>query len=138
MEQLKGAKTFSTINIGDRASFKVLVDRAAQESFLELSGDNSPIHVDEGFCVQSKFGRRIGYAFYLTMLLSRLYGKYLPGGSSICVRQEANFIKPFFIDDWLNVVGVVTGKIESTHFVEIETSIYRRDNELIFRGKGIE
>lgn len=129
-------RDFSTINVGDRASFDVLADEITHQKFMNLSGDDSPIHADDEFCVRSKFNRRIGYAFFLTALLSRFYGKYLPGGSSVCIRQEASFIKPFFPGDRLIVVGTVTHKIESTRFVEIETQIYRSNQELIFRGQG--
>jgi len=65
------------------------------DAFAALSGDYSPIHCDEQFCSKTRFKKRIGYAFLLTGFLSKLYGEHLPGGSSICIKQESKFIKPF-------------------------------------------
>jgi len=133
-------KNFSELSIGQQASFEVVVTEKLHESFAELSGDRSPIHCDEKFSSSTKFGKRIGYAFLLTSLLSRLYGEYLPGGSSVCLRQEASFVKPYFISDKLKIVGKVSAKTESTKVVEISSEAYRKTSsgeELVFRGKGL-
>jgi len=131
------SKSFSEINIGDKSQFRVRIDENIHASFSNLSGDFSPIHCDEEFSSKTRFKKRIGYAFMLTSFLSRLYGQYLPGGSSICIKQEASFIKPFFIGDTLKVIGEVVDKIESTRFVVIRNKIMRNDSECIFKGQGI-
>lgn len=91
------AKSFDKINIGDEAQFSVEITEKIHNNFAELFKDFSPIHSNDKFCAQTKFKKKIGYAFMLTGLLSRLYGKYLPGGNSICIKQEAMFIKPFLL-----------------------------------------
>ncbi|HLC50565.1 MAG TPA: MaoC/PaaZ C-terminal domain-containing protein [Candidatus Nanoarchaeia archaeon] len=133
---MKG-KEFSEINVGDGASFTVKIDEKLHNAFSNVSGDKSPIHCNEKFSSKTKFEKRIGYAFLLTSFVSRLYGEYLPGGTSVCIKQDAKFVKPYFIGDELKVIGKVIGKMESTKFVEIKTEIYRNKNELIFRGNGI-
>lgn len=129
-------KSFSKIKIGDKAEFDIIIDEKMHESFADLFADLSPIHCDPEFCKKTKFGKRLGYGFMLTGLLSRLYGEYLPGGSSICIKQDANFIKPFFIGDKIKVVAEVANKVESTKFIEIKTNMYRDGQECIFRGTG--
>ena len=131
------AKEFSEINVGDEASFEVIIDDKLHNEFSRLSGDHSPIHCDDEFSSKTKFKKKIGYAFLLTSMLSRLYGEYLPGGTSVCIKQAAEFIKPYFIGDRLTVHGKVIGKIDSTNFVEIKTEIYRNNDELVFKGNGI-
>lgn len=133
---MKGKK-FSAIKTGDYASFEVHYDEKIHKRFSDLSGDKSPIHCDEAFSSKTKFRKRIGYAFFLTSLVSRLYGQHLPGGTSICIKQEAKFMKPYFIGDMLKVIGKVVGKTGSTKFVEIETEIYRNRKEIVFKGNGI-
>ncbi|MBW2976546.1 hypothetical protein KY347_03820 [Candidatus Woesearchaeota archaeon] len=136
MEHRNKAKSFSEIKIGDKAEFEVFIGEKLHDSFSNLSGDFSPIHRDDEFCSKTKFEKKIGYAFMLTSFLSRLYGEYLPGGSSICIKQTSNFIKPFFIGDKITVVGEVVNKVESTQFVEIKTEMFRNDAECVFRGNG--
>ena len=130
-------KNFSEIKVGDKTEFEVQIDESIHKNFSSISGDKSPIHLDDDFSSKTKFGRKIGYAFLLTSFLSRLYGEYLPGGSSICVKQESNFIKPFFIGDTIKIKAEVFNKIESTKFVEIKSEMYRNQEECIFKGKGI-
>ena len=137
MKHRNEAKSFSEIKIGDKAEFEAFIDEKMHNSFSEMFKDFSPIHCDDAFCLKTKFKKKIGYAFMLTGFLSRLYGEYLPGGSSICIKQTANFIKPFFIGDKITVVGEVTGKVESTKFVEIKSEMLRNGNECVFRGTGI-
>jgi len=137
MNHRNKAKSFSEINAGDKAEFEVSIDEKIHNSFSELVGDFSPVHCDDEFCSKTKFKKKIGYAFMLTGFLSRLYGEYLPGGSSICIKQSADFLKPFFIGDKIKVIGEVINKVESTQFVEIKSEMFRNDGECIFRGNGI-
>ncbi len=129
--------SFDEINIGDRAQFTVEVNEEKHGMFSELVGDFSPIHCNDDFSSNTKFGKRIGYAFLLTGFLSRLYGEYMPGGSSVCIKQGSEFINPFYIGDKIKVIGEVVNKIESTKFIEIKTEMFRNDTEQVFRGMGI-
>ncbi|MBS3105523.1 hypothetical protein J4234_04655 [Candidatus Woesearchaeota archaeon] len=131
------ARSFSDIKIGDKAQFEVEINEESHASFAKLFGDFSPIHCDDKFCSKTKFKRKIGYGFMLTGFLSRLYGEYLPGGSSICIKQDAKFIKPFFIGDKIKIVGKVVNNIKSTNLIEINIEMYRNGKELVFKGAGI-
>lgn len=131
------SKAFVDIKIGDMDRFEIVIDENIHNAFASLSGDTSPIHCSNEFSKNSRFGKRIGYAFLLGGLLSRFYGEFLPGGSSICIKQESKFIKPYYIGDRLTVVGEVIGKIDSTQFIEIKTEIFREEKECIFKGIGI-
>jgi|SRR3989338_255176 len=136
MKHRNKARAFSEIKIGDKAEFEVTVDNNMHDNFSRISRDYSPIHCDDAFSEKTKFGKKIGYAFLLTSFLSRLYGEYLPGGSSVCIKQSASFIRPFFIGDKIKVVGEVVNKIESTKFIEIKSEMHRNNKECIFRGNG--
>ena len=136
MKHRNKAKSFSGLKVGDKAEFEVTIDGNMHNNFSKISGDYSPIHCDDAFSEKTKFGRKIGYAFLLTSLLSRLYGEYLPGGSSVCIKQSASFIKPYFIGDKIKVAGEVVNKTESTKFIEIKSEMYRNNKECIFRGNG--
>ncbi len=128
---------FKEIQVGDVVSFDLIVDEAMHSKFAELSGDFSPVHSSDAFCSETKFKKRIGYAFLLTSLLSRLYGEYLPGGSSVCIKQEARFIKPYYIGDKITVIAEVSDKTEATGFVEIKTKMLSNDSECVFKGLGL-
>jgi acyl dehydratase len=130
-------KTFSEIQVGDSGEFEVLVDEKMHLEFARLSSDFSPIHTSDEFSSKTRFKKRIGYAFLLVGMLSRLYGEYIPGGSSICIKQEAKFIKPYYPGDILRVRGEVVRKVNSTKFVEIRSEAFRNGDEKVFEGLGL-
>lgn len=129
--------SFAEINVGDSAEFDVHVDEKTHEKFAKLVADFSPIHSNDEFSSKTTFKRRIGYAFLLTGFLSRLYGEHLPGGSSVCIKQEARFTKPYYPGDTLKIRGVVVRKVNSTKFVEIKSEAFRNGKEKIFEGLGL-
>jgi aminoglycoside 3-N-acetyltransferase len=129
-------KGFEEIAAGDCISFAVSVSAAEHTLFQQLTGDSSPIHQDPDFARTTAFARPIGYGFQLSSLLSRVYGMLLPGGTSICIKQESQFIRPFFPDDTILVKAEVIRKIQSTRFVEIRTEMFREQTECVFRGVG--
>jgi acyl dehydratase len=130
-------KGFTEIQVGDSAEFEVIIDEQKHVAFAHLISDFSPIHTSEAFSSETRFKKPIGYAFLLTAYLSRLYGEYLPGGSSICIKQEAKFMKPYYPGDTLRIRGEVIHKVESTRFVEIKSEAFRNSDEKIFEGLGI-
>lgn len=131
------AKAFEDIEAGDEAEFTISIDDNMHNGFARLIGDYSPIHQDEAFAENTRFSKKIGYGFLLESLLSRMYGEYLPGGSSICIKQESKFIKPYYIGDNIKVKAKVTKKIYSTKFVEIQTEMFRNETECIYKGSGL-
>lgn len=128
---------FEEINLGKTATFSQKITPKVHSLFTSLSGDSSPIHTDKSFCSNTMFKTNIGYAFFLNILLSKMYGEYLPGGSSICIKQDSNFIKPYFINDEITVTSEVVEKITSTKFIHIQTKIFRNQKEHIYKGLGI-
>jgi len=137
MKHRNQAKNFLEIKIGDTAEFEVKIEEKNHLTFSELVGDYSPIHFEKEYYTQTKYGQKIGYGFLLMSFLSRLYGEYLPGGSSICIKQEGKWIKPYFIGDTIKIAAIVINKVNSTHFVEVETKMYRNSHECVFIGKGL-
>ncbi len=129
--------SFDQVEVGRSAEFQIEITERLHDSFSQLSGDMSPIHTDESFSGSTKFEHRIGYAFLLASFLSRLYGQYLPGGTSICIKQDLKFKKPFYIGDAIRVRGEVTNKVESTRFLYIKSTMTRQNGDVILEGEGI-
>jgi aminoglycoside 3-N-acetyltransferase len=130
-------RSFNEIEVGNKVEFYENIDMNRHVKFRDLFEDFSPVHNDKSIARHSNYNDVIGYGFMLNGFLSKLYGEYLPGGSSICIKQESNFRKAFYIGDTIKIVGKVIDKIESTKFVVIESKMYRNNDELIFTGEGI-
>jgi len=127
---------FNNIKIGDKAEFSVTLTEELHDSFRLISEDNSAIHTSRSFAASTKFGNKIGYAGFLHALLSRMYGEYLPGGTSVCIKQNASYPNPFYIGETLTVYSEVLSKSEATKFVEIKTEVKNGSGKKVFTGTG--
>ena len=47
--------------------------------FIELCGDNNPIHHDEKYAAQTQFKRPIAHGFLTASFFSPIFGLHLPG-----------------------------------------------------------
>ncbi len=121
---------------GCEDGFAVDIDAGLHAAFTGLSGDDSPVHADPAFAARTRFGGVIGHAALLHALLSRLYGCHLPGGSSVCLRQEARYPNPFRPGDRLTVRGTVESFSPATGILTIRTVIRRPDGLAVLDGTG--
>tara|TARA_B100000212_G_C27371019_1_gene532544 strand:- start:540 stop:953 length:414 start_codon:yes stop_codon:yes gene_type:complete len=123
--------------IGHSVHNQVEITQDLHDSFMLMSGDNSPIHTDYKFAKKSNYKKTIGYAFLITALLSKIYGTIFPGGSELCLKQECNFKKEYYVGDTLLFVLKVIHKNLSLNLVTIDVSVFNQDNEVIFNGETL-
>ena len=67
------------------------------DAFAELSGDDNPIHVDEEFSAQTRFGRTVSHGMLLATILRGLLDQLVPGARQ--VEQKLMFPSPTYTGD---------------------------------------
>lgn len=127
-------KTINEIVVGDRHEYKVTITHEMHDDFTRLSGDNSPIHTSTEFARANGYPDCLGYAFLLTALLSRIYGTQFPGGSELCLKQDCNFPKPYYVGDLLTFTTLVKNINKSLKIMTAHTMVMRNGGEVIFKG----
>ena len=130
-------KIISEISIGDRHVHSVLVTRDLHDEFTLLSGDDSPIHTSAEFARANGYPDCLGYAFLLTAFLSKIYGTQFPGGSELCLKQDCNFPRPYFVGDSLTFTTTVKNINESLKIMTANTVGVRNRDEVVFKGDVI-
>ncbi|MDC0199418.1 MaoC family dehydratase [Candidatus Nitrosopelagicus sp.] len=128
--------TFDKIEIGLKKDFQIKITESLVNDFAKISGDFSPIHMNENYAKGTIFKKRIVHGMLLSSLLSRIQGMYLPGKHALYFSQSLNFRNPCFIDDIITVSGTVIAKSESTKILKIESIIKNQNNEIIVSGIG--
>jgi acyl dehydratase len=128
--------TFDQINIGYTKEFQVIVTESLINDFAKLSGDYSPIHINEDYAKSKKFKGRVVHGMLLASFLSRMVGMYLPGIHALYASQSLEFHNPCFINDEITVSSVVNDKSESTKIIKIESKITNNKNEILLNGVG--
>ena len=80
--------------IGDRAERVVVVSDEQLEQFALATGDRNPIHFDDAYAAETRFGGRIAHGMLVGGLISALLANELPGPGTIYLGQELRFRAP--------------------------------------------
>ena len=95
------------------ARFTVEVDAEAPIAFARLSGDWNPLHTRADYAARTPFGRPVLHGAYLSGLLSRLAGMFLPGEKCLLHGISLRFIAPVQPPVTLAVAGkLIDGTME--------------------------
>ena len=127
-------KNFKFLKKGKKFIYKIKITKKIHNLFKESSGDFSKIHTDLNFCKKNKYEKVMGYGFLITSILSRIYGMIFPGGNELCLKQDCNFISPFFIEDKLIFENQIIYKNNSTKIIQIDNQVKNQHGEKIFNG----
>lgn len=64
-----------------------------------LTGDDNPIHLNEDYAKNSKFGRRIVHGMLVASMFLKIFGTKFPGNGCVYVSQDIKFIRPVYLGD---------------------------------------
>ena len=106
------------------------------EGFAELSGDRSPIHVDEAFARRRGLKSCVAHGALLGALTSCVLGMELPGAAGMLQELSLRFHKPSFAGDTLTVRVTVASVVESVQTLLLKVQITNQDNETVATGKA--
>ena len=100
-------RTFDETQIGDSASLTRTLTRQDSQLFAIMSGDISPIHLDEEYAKSNMFQKTIAHGMWGGALISALVGTVLPGPGSIYLGQTLRFRRPVTLGDTITVSATV-------------------------------
>jgi len=126
--------SFDEIKVGLKHNFEVIIDEELEQNFAKNSGDFNPLHMDEQYAKETKFGSRVCHGMLLASFFSRLVGMYLPGKNALYFSQNLDFIEPCFIGDKIMVQGEVIDKSEATQIIKLKTTIKNQEGKLLIEG----
>ena len=127
--------TFDEIQIAQAEAFTVTVTEEMMDLFCRISGDVSPIHIDESYAKERGFDGRVVYGMLVASFFSTLAGTYLPGEHCLLHSVSSKFVKPVFIGDGLTVTGTVTEKHDVFREITIKAKIVNQENKTVCRGE---
>jgi len=115
--------------------FEVQLTQSMLKKFLELSGDQNPLHTDSEFARHGGFRDKIAYGMLTSALYSTLVGVYLPGRYCLLQGIDVDFVNPAFLGDHLRVAGSISYLNRAYRRAEVKASIHNGDGQLISRAK---
>ena len=132
--------TLADISPGLTADFTLEVTAEKMALFYELTGDCSPIHMDEAYAQRRGYPGRVVYGMLGASLFSTLAGVYLPGEHCLLHGVECKFARPVFIGDVLTVSGTVTEVNETFREITVKaviTKSFERIHRSNLIGMGV-
>ena len=122
------------IKPGDTASLSKTITDNDIRAFAEVSCDYNPLHLDEAFAQQTRFGKRIAHGMLSASLISAVLANELPG--SIYLGQTLQFVAPVFLGDTVEARVTVTEIREDKPIVKLQTVCTNQRNEVVIKGEA--
>ena len=126
---------FEDLKIGLTESFEVVVTQQMMNDFLNISGDNNPLHVDEEFAKKQGYDNKVVYGLLTTSFISKLVGVLLPGKYCLLQGIETKYLRPVYVGDTLTVTGTIDELHESVKRASVKVTIVNQDNKKVLKGK---
>lgn len=126
---------FSDLSVGQSVSFSVTITEQMMDSFLNLSGDENPLHCDSDFAITQGYKDRVVYGLLTTSFISKLVGVLLPGKYCLLQGIELKYTNPVYVGDILVVKGRVDELHESVQRMTLKVEIINQDEKKVVKGK---
>ena len=115
--------TLDDIKLGLTHSFTVRVTEAMINEFARLTGDYSPLHMEEEYARTTNFGHRICHGILLGSFFSRLIGMHLPGKSALLLSYSLRHLLPCYLNQEIIVEGKVLDKSTATGVITVKAAV---------------
>ena len=121
---------------GDTASLSKTISDDDIRAFADVTGDRNPLHLDEEFARQTRFGRRIAHGMLCASLISAVIANEMPGDGSIYLGQTFKFVAPVFLGDTVTARVTIIQIREDKPIVKLETVCTNQRDEVVIKGEA--
>lgn len=123
--------------VGDKATLKKAFTESEVESFVKMSLDDNPIHIDREYAETTVFGQPIVHGILVASLLSGLMGGKFPGHGSVYLGQSLNFKNPVYIDEEVEASVEVIKIREDKPIITLKTLCMKSDGTIAIEGEAV-
>lgn len=128
---------YKDLYIGFNQMFEVKLTEEMLNTFVKLTGDVNPMHVNEEYAKSKKKIGRIIHGMLTSSFYSTLVGVYLPGERCFLQSIDVSFKLPAYINDELLIYGEIVYMNNAYKVVEIKSYIKNKLGKTISTAKII-
>lgn len=125
------------LKVGATVSWARTITQADIEAFAALTGDYNPLHLDETFARNTRFGRPVAHGMLVASLISAVLGQLLPGPGTIYLSQSLQFLRPVYPGDTVTAIVEVIHIREDKPVVTLATRCINQNGEEVLRGEAV-
>jgi 3-hydroxybutyryl-CoA dehydratase len=127
---------FEDLKIGQTATLSKTITEADVLMYGAVSHDTNPIHFDEEYAGQCRFGGRIAHGMLPAGLISAVLGTRLPGPGTIYLRQSLIFRAPVRIGQTVKAIVEITGLNPSRKSATLSTRCVVKE-QVVIEGEAV-
>jgi 3-oxoacyl-[acyl-carrier protein] reductase len=127
-------KKYDSILVGDKAELIHVITQSNINQFVELTGDDNKLHVDEEYASTTSYKKPVVHGMLSASFISTIIGTKLPGDGALWYAQNLEFLQPVRIGDKLRITAEVIKKIDRTKTIELQTDIYNQHKQKVTTG----
>ncbi|SPM37078.1 short-chain dehydrogenase [Mycobacterium rhizamassiliense] len=127
---------FDDVKEGETASLVKTITDADIRRFVELTGDDNPLHVDAEYANHTPFKEIVVHGMLGASFVSTVIGTKLPGPGALWVSQSFDFSLPVRLGDTLTVSCTVVRKHVRDRLLELEMRITNQHGQAVLVGQG--
>jgi 3-oxoacyl-[acyl-carrier protein] reductase len=125
---------FESINIGDRAELKHKITQDDINKFVDLTGDDNKLHIDEAYAKTTSFKKPVAHGMLSASFISTIIGTKLPGDGALWFSQNIEFHLPVRVGDEITIIAEVVKKVDRNNSIELTTDIFNQNKEKVTSG----
>lgn len=122
------------IKVGDQATITHTIRNSDIQKFVELSGDDNRLHVDEEFAKKTSFKKPVAHGMIGASFISTIIGTKIPGDGALWYSQNIDFLLPIRVGDQLTIIATVVKKIDRQNSIELQTDILNQHKQKVITG----
>lgn len=127
---------FEEFSLDEVASVAKTVTEFDVIAFAGLSGDNNPIHLDEAYARETRFGTRIAHGMLSASLISAVLGTRLPGPGAVYMSQTLFFRAPVLLGAEVTASARIVELITAKSRIRLACEA-RVGDEVVLEGEAL-
>ena len=127
---------FETLQVGDSRSLSRTITEADVRRFVEMTGDDNPLHVDRAYAESTSFKDIVVHGMLGASFISTVIGTQLPGPGALWVSQSLEFLLPVRLGDVLVIRCVIVGKHVRERLLDLDTTITNQSGQTVLSGQA--
>ena len=121
---------------GKEFSFEKKISSSDVNMFAKLTGDNSPLHMEDQFARERGFKGRVVHGGLLVGCISQLVGVYFPGENSVIQTLNIKFSHPAYVGDVLKIHSIIDQISESMGTIILKLAITNQNTgQVLLKSK---
>ncbi|NOZ34224.1 MAG: SDR family oxidoreductase [Chlorobi bacterium] len=125
---------FSEIHIGQKAEIQHTITQKDIEKFVDLTGDDNRLHVDNEFAKNTSFKKPVAHGMLGASFISTIIGTKLPGDGALWFSQNIEFLLPVRIGDIITVEAEVIKILKRQNIIELRTDVFNQHRQKVIAG----